>query len=107
MLITSGCASLNPATQPAPTESTTEASQSEVPSEPETTDPSESTDAETTEAPTTEKTTCKTLIPEVVRISKESENDVKVLQVYRPKTIKDRQDSYAAGELKVRRARLR
>ena len=71
------------------------------PSEPATTEPAESTDPETTDAPTAEKTTCKTLIPEVVRISKESESDVKVLQVYRPKTTKDRQDAYATGKLKV------
>ena len=41
------------------------------------------------------------LIPEVRGISKESENDIKVLQVYRPKSTKDQQDAYAPGKLKV------
>jgi len=90
LISSSGCALLIPATRPVPNEPTREASQAAVPDE-----------LEATEAPTAEKVTCKTLIPDVVRISKESEDDVKVLQVYRPKTIKDRQDSYAAGKLKV------
>ena len=38
------------------------------------------------------------LIPEVRGISKESENDIKVLQVYRPKSTKDQQDA-SRGEV--------
>lgn len=107
-LITSACVSLSPATEPAsttvPTRSiapTSTVSETPEPSVTAATESVQPTATETTEAPTTASTTCEALIPEVVRISKESENDVKVLQVYRPKTKKDRHDAYSAGKLKV------
>jgi hypothetical protein len=47
------------------------------------------------------RSTCKDLIEDVVRISKESESVVKVIAVYKTKVVKDRQVRWEKGDLKV------
>lgn len=76
------------------------------------TQPSESSEDQTSDTPeesddsdalSSDRSTCKSLIAEVIRISKENsdEGDPKILQVYKPRTVKDRQAKYEAGDLKV------